>query len=471
MDGDQALVGAAVRVDDGDLAVEDDVEVVALVALADEHVTRRHAGPVAVLGQLRDVQLAQPRERAVVVGRLRQRCRPCGVDLHAKRSRPLVQRGKRPSDYERERSRGQPRPAARGRMDPLSLLWLFFILASLQPAFQRQYLLAQRRRALSAISREREATVMTLIHRQESMSLLGFPIVRYIDIDDAEGVLRAINETPPGRAIEIILHTPGGLVIAAQQIAAALADHDGRVTAVDPALRDERRHADRAGRRRDRASTRTRPWARSTRSWASIRPPRSSRSPQLPGDHDDQTLIMADVGRKAIAQVEGFTERLLERHMTPERARDVAHLLATGVWTHDHPLLARDLLRSACRSASACRSWSASLMDALPAAARTHPGRRVLARPALAVVAATPGGPAPGARADRRPLALAPAVAVPAGRPGGREVDQRGDRGVAVVGRAPDEPGRHVRPVDERERDDARVRQAVGHPRGDRDDR
>src|SRR3954452_21753177 len=119
-------------------------------------------------------------------------------------------------------------------MDPLSVLWLFFILASLQPAFQRQYLLAQRRIALSRISRAREATVMTLIHRQESMSLLGIPLMRYIDIDDAEGVLRAVNETPPGRAIEIILHTPGGLVIAAQQIASALADHDGHVTAVIP---------------------------------------------------------------------------------------------------------------------------------------------------------------------------------------------------------------------------------------------
>lgn len=48
------------------------------------------------------------------------------------------------------------------------------------------------------------------------MSLLGFPIVRYIDIDDAEGILRAIRETPSGRSIEIILHTPGGLVVAAQ---------------------------------------------------------------------------------------------------------------------------------------------------------------------------------------------------------------------------------------------------------------
>ena len=119
-------------------------------------------------------------------------------------------------------------------MDPLSLLWLFFILASLQPGFQRQMMLLQRRRALAGISKQRGATVITLIHRQETMSLLGFPLVRYIDIDDAESVLRAIRETPSGRPIEIILHTPGGMVIAARQIASALADHDAPVTAVVP---------------------------------------------------------------------------------------------------------------------------------------------------------------------------------------------------------------------------------------------
>jgi ClpP class serine protease len=103
-------------------------------------------------------------------------------------------------------------------MDPLNLLWLFFILASLLPAVQRQWMLAARRRSLSAISKRRDATVITLIHRQETMNLLGFPVVRYIDIDDAEGILRAIHETPRGRATEIVLHTPGGLVLAAQQI-------------------------------------------------------------------------------------------------------------------------------------------------------------------------------------------------------------------------------------------------------------
>ena len=108
-------------------------------------------------------------------------------------------------------------------MDPLSLLWLFFILASLQPAVQRQWLLAARRRALGSLSRRREATVILLVHRQETMRLLGFPLMRYIDINDSEGVLRAIQMTDDDVPLDIVLHTPGGLVLAATQIARASA--------------------------------------------------------------------------------------------------------------------------------------------------------------------------------------------------------------------------------------------------------
>jgi ClpP class serine protease len=227
-------------------------------------------------------------------------------------------------------------------MDPLSLLWLFFILASLQPAVQRQWMLAARRRALSTISKRRQVTVITLIHRQESMSLLGFPLVRYIDIDDAEGILRAINETPQGRPIEIVLHTPGGLVLAAQQIAAALADHDAQVTAVIP------HYAMSGGTLIALAADEI---VLDAHAVCGPVDPQLGQYPaaslvavsESPGDHDDQTLIMADVGRKAIFQVEHFVVQMLERHMAPERAREVAHLLATGVWTHDHPLQAGEL--------------------------------------------------------------------------------------------------------------------------------
>ena len=45
-------------------------------------------------------------------------------------------------------------------MDPLSLLWLYFIIASLQPVLQRQWLASQRRYQLSRLSRARTATVI-----------------------------------------------------------------------------------------------------------------------------------------------------------------------------------------------------------------------------------------------------------------------------------------------------------------------
>jgi ClpP class serine protease len=228
-------------------------------------------------------------------------------------------------------------------VDPFSFLWLFFILASLQPAFTRQVLFAQRRRALAGISRKREATVITLIHRQESLNLLGFPLVRYIDIDDAESVLRAIADTADDQPIEIILHTPGGMVIAARQIASALADHPAHVTAVVP------HYAMSGGTMISLACDEI-----VIEDHAALGPvdPQLGQYPaaslvevsKLPGQHDDQTLLMADVGRKAIYQTEDFTRRMLERHMTPAQARDVAHLLATGVFTHDHPLQAPELI-------------------------------------------------------------------------------------------------------------------------------
>jgi hypothetical protein len=119
-------------------------------------------------------------------------------------------------------------------MHPWDLIWIFFILSSLQPVVQRRLLALSRRQMLARIAARREATVITLLHRQETISFLGIPFMRHIDIDDAQTVLAAIRETPPGRGIELILHTPAGLVLAASQIAQALHDHDDKVTAVVP---------------------------------------------------------------------------------------------------------------------------------------------------------------------------------------------------------------------------------------------
>jgi ClpP class serine protease len=225
---------------------------------------------------------------------------------------------------------------------PLDLLWLFFIISALQPLAQKHLLALSRRRLLYEIARKRNATVVTLIHRQETLSLLGIPLLRHIDIDDSQGVLRAIRETPPGKTIEIILHTPGGLVLAASQIARALRDHNGKVVAVVPhyamsggtliALAADEIFIDRH---------------------VALGPvdPQLGQYPAVslvevaarPGRHDDETLILADIGRKALVQIESVTAHLLERHFEPARASELAHLLAGGSWTHDHPLMAPEL--------------------------------------------------------------------------------------------------------------------------------
>jgi ClpP class serine protease len=227
-------------------------------------------------------------------------------------------------------------------VDPLNLLWIFLILISVQPLIQRQLLASARRRAVGKLAEKRGATVITLIHRQETVSFLGIPLVRHIDIDDAESVLRAIRETSPGRPIEIVLHTPGGLVLAARQIAAALADHDGKVTAVVP------HYAMSGGTMIALAADEILVDAH-----AALGPidPQLGQYPaaslvavaDLPGPHKDEILILADVSRKALHQVQVFAAELLEQHMDAAQAREVARILSTGLWTHDHPLMPRDL--------------------------------------------------------------------------------------------------------------------------------
>ena len=76
-------------------------------------------------------------------------------------------------------------------IQPWDAIWIFFILSSLQPLVQKHLLALGRRRMLAQIAVRRDATVITLIHRQETLSLLGFPLMRHIDIDDSESVLRA----------------------------------------------------------------------------------------------------------------------------------------------------------------------------------------------------------------------------------------------------------------------------------------
>ena len=219
------------------------------------------------------------------------------------------------------------------------LFWLFFMLSALTPYLQRQSLFAARARKIAQLERSRRSRVITLIHRQEAMSFLGIPFTRYIDIDDSEQVLRAIRLTDKNVPIDLILHTPGGLVLAAEQIAEALLRHPAKVTvfvphyamsggtlialAADEIVMDENAVLGPVDPQLGQYPA------------ASVLKVLERKDPK---DVDDETLILADVAEKAIQQVQRTVEKLLRKHMDASQARRTAEVLSHGTWTHDYPI-------------------------------------------------------------------------------------------------------------------------------------
>jgi ClpP class serine protease len=221
------------------------------------------------------------------------------------------------------------------------LIWLFFIFSAIQPMLQQKMLEAMRVRKISQLERERKSRVILLVHRQETMRFLGFPVARYIDINDSEEVLRAIQMTDADVPLDLVLHTPGGLVLAALQIAKAVREHKARVTVFVP------HYAMSGGTLIALAADEI---VMCDHSVLGPIDPQLGDSPAASlikvveekpiAKIDDHTLIMADVGRKAITQVKQAASELLTRRLPEEQATALAEKLATGIWTHDYPIWA-----------------------------------------------------------------------------------------------------------------------------------
>src|ERR1700721_851821 len=221
------------------------------------------------------------------------------------------------------------------------LFWLFFIFSAIQPLLQQKMLEAMRLRKISQLERTRKSRVILLVHRQETMRFLGFPVARYIDINDSEEVLRAIQMTDDEVPLDLVLHTPGGLVLAALQIAKAVREHKAKVTVFGPhyamsggtliALA-----ADEIVMCEHSALGPIEPQLGDSPAASLIKVVAKKPVAKI----DDRTLIMADVGRKAITQVKQAASELLTRRLPAEQANALAEKLATGIWTHDYPIWA-----------------------------------------------------------------------------------------------------------------------------------
>ena len=267
-------------------------------------------------------------------------------------------------------------------MDFINIIWIIFLISSLTPVVRQRMLDAARLRLMRKIEEKRGSRVIALIHRQESMSFLGFPIARYIDIQDSEELLRAIKMTDDSIPIDIILHTPGGLVLASEQIAHALSKRKGKVTVFVPhyamsggtmiAL-----SADEVVMDENAVLGPVDPQVGNFPAVSILKVLEDKPAKEI----DDETMILADISRKAISQVKNTIIRLACCQYSEEKAAELAEKLASGIWTHDYPISFEEALELGLKVKSDMPEEIYKLMNLYPQARTRRPSVEFIPMP------------------------------------------------------------------------------------------
>ncbi len=253
------------------------------------------------------------------------------------------------------------------------LIWVFFIISALTPVIKQARLEGQRIRVIRELEKKRGSRVITMIHRQESLSILGIPLTRYINIEDSEQILRAVRLTPAEMPIDLLLHTPGGLVLASEQIAHAIKNHPAKVTVFVP------HYAMSGGTLISLAADEILMDAN-----AVLGPvdPQIGRYPAVSilkaismkdaNELDDETLILGDVAKKAVEQVKNRVYEILLEKLGEEKAKEIAAQLTEGQWTHDYPITCSELGKMGLPACGLLPNEFYELMDLFPQPMRSR---------------------------------------------------------------------------------------------------
>lgn len=220
-----------------------------------------------------------------------------------------------------------------------NLIFIVLAVMLLQPLLSGRIFAIRREQAIRSIEKKRHSRIITMIHRQEKRSFFGMNVSRQIDLEDAQSIISAIKSTPDDTPIDLVLHTPGGLVIAAMQIARAVEAHPAKVTVFVPI------YAMSGGTLIALAADEIVMGEFSMLgpidpqimgiSAASIVAARNAK----PVEHvSDVALVLADVGEKAINQVKAGAVEIMTPRMERAKAETLAETLASGTWTHDYAL-------------------------------------------------------------------------------------------------------------------------------------
>ena len=262
------------------------------------------------------------------------------------------------------------------------IFWIFLMISMVMPWLQQRILEQSRGRMMHRIEKQRHSRVILMIHRQETMNFLGFPVLRYIDIDDAEEVIRAIHLTDENMPLDLVLHTPGGLVLASLQIARAMKARKGKVTVFVP------HYAMSGGTLIALAA------AEIVMDHHAVLGPVDPQIGAYPAASllkvvkskdinsiRDKTLVLADVSEKAIGQIRSELLELFADKMSAEKANELAGKLSQGTWTHDHPIGLREAKELGLPVSSDVPKELYQLMAMFPQPTRRQPAVQYIPQP------------------------------------------------------------------------------------------
>jgi ClpP class serine protease len=263
-----------------------------------------------------------------------------------------------------------------------TIVGLLLLVLLVVPVLSHRVLDMRRKRALGALQRNRGTRVIAIIHRQETVGILGVPFYRFIDIEDSEEVLRAIRGTDDSTPIDLLLHTPGGLVLAAEQIAYALGRHPGKVTVLVP------HYAMSGGTLLALAADEI------LMDPAAVLGPVDPQLGDMPAASlvrvvekkpierlDDRTLILADVAQKAVRHTKQIVRDLVFERVGQEKADSLAEELAGGHYTHDDPITVDEARSLGLPVETGLPDEAYELMALFPQAGRRRPSVQYIPLP------------------------------------------------------------------------------------------
>lgn len=205
----------------------------------------------------------------------------------------------------------------------------------------RDQILARRRDVVEHLEAERETKVVTLIHRREIWeddTLEGE--MDHLTIEDSEFVLTQIRNTSPQRPIDIVMHTPGGLALAAEMIATAVKLHTAEVTAIVPfyAMSGGTLIALAADEILMEPYSVLGPVDPQVGGWPAGALIRLTEKKPIE-TITDQILLLSEIARTSLASVQRFILWLLADKLPAKVAVQAAEFLTGGYISHDTPVM------------------------------------------------------------------------------------------------------------------------------------